>query len=221
MVERVTEPDFLRFTRQGYDRTAEAYADQFHQHLDNKPVDRAMLAAFAGLIVSTKNLRVADIGCGTGATTALLEGFGVQPFGIDLSPNMIQQARILNPTLGFTTGSMTDLDMTDSSVGGICAWYSIIHIPDDHLPKVFAEFGRVLAPGGLVLLAFQVGNKPRILTEAFGKPVDLTFLRRTPDSVESLLADAGLRTYARLVREPDNDGFESTPHAYLIAQKPD
>ncbi|SKN50450.1 Uncharacterised protein [Mycobacteroides abscessus subsp. abscessus] len=44
-----------------------------------------MLAAFAGLVACTKNSRVADVGCGTGATTALLEGLGVQPFGIDLS----------------------------------------------------------------------------------------------------------------------------------------
>ncbi len=179
-----------------------------------------MLAAFAGLVASTENLRVADIGCGTGATTALLQGFGVQPFGLDLSPNMIQQARILNPTLEFTTGSMTELDITDSGVGGICAWYSIIHIPDDHLPKVFAEFERVLTPGGLLLLAFQTGNKPRILTEAFGQSVNLTFRRRIPDAVESLLSAADLHMYARLIREPDDDGFESTPHAYLIAQKP-
>ncbi|MFA4085152.1 methyltransferase domain-containing protein [Mycobacteroides salmoniphilum] len=216
----MTEPDFLRLTREGYDRTAEAYAAQFHQHLDSKPVDRAMLAAFAGLVASTENPRVADIGCGTGATTALLESFGVQAFGIDLSPNMIQQARILNSTLEFTTGSMTELNISDNSLGGICAWYSIIHIPDDHLPKVFAEFERVLSPSGSLLLAFQAGNKPRILTEAFGQSVDLTFRRRIPDSVESLLADAGLHMYARLIREPDSDGFESTLHAYLIAQKP-
>ncbi|SIJ33004.1 methyltransferase [Mycobacteroides abscessus subsp. bolletii] len=216
----MTEPDFLRLTREGYDRTAKAYANQFHQHLDSKPVDRAILAAFVGLVATTENIRVADIGCGTGAATALLDHFGAQPFGIDLSPNMIQQARILSPTLDFMTGSMTKLDIPDTSVGGICAWYSIIHIPDDHLPKVFAEFHRVLTPGGWLLLAFQAGNQPRILTEAFGEPVDLIFRRRVPGAVESLLSAADLHMYARLIREPDDDGFESTPHAYLIAQKP-
>lgn len=179
-----------------------------------------MLAAFAGLVAATDNHRVADVGCGTGATTALLHSFGVEPFGIDLSPNMIEQARSLNPTLDFMTGSMTELDIAHSSVGGICAWYSIIHIPDEHLPQVFTEFERVLTPGGLILLAFQVGEKPRLLSAAFGCAVDLVFRRRKPDFVTLLLADTGLTPYAELVREPNNDGFESTPHCYLIARKP-
>jgi hypothetical protein len=44
--------------------------------------------------------------------------------------------------------------------------------------------------------------------------------RRQPDTVALLLDEAGLTPYAGLVREPDDGGFESTPHAYLIAQKP-
>ena len=53
---------------------------------------------------------------------------------------------------------MTSLDAADGSVGGICAWYSIIHIPLNTLPSVFGKFHCVLALGGLALLAFQVGH---------------------------------------------------------------
>jgi hypothetical protein len=52
----------------------------------------------------------------------------------------------------------------------------------------------------------------------FGEQVALTFYRRQPDAVAQLLDAAGLKPYAGLVREPNDDGFESTPHAYLIAQ---
>jgi hypothetical protein len=45
------------------------------------------------------------------------------------------------------------------------------------------------------------------------------FIRRQPDRVEDQLAAAGFHLYAQLVREPDDDGFESTPQAYLIARK--
>lgn len=214
----MADPEFLRLTREGYDRTAGPYAVRFHGHLDDKPVDRAMLSAFAGLVTLGNNTRVADIGCGTGATTAILSDLGVQPFGIDLSPAMIGEARRRNPGLDFTVGSMTELDL-DGSVGGICAWYSIIHIPDDHLESVFAECRRVLTPGGVLLLAFQVGNESRLLTKAFGQAVNLTFHRRAPEFIESLLALSGFQMYARLVREPDDDGLESTPQAYLIARK--
>jgi SAM-dependent methyltransferase len=216
----VIEPEFLRRTRDGYDRTAASYAERFHNHVDGKPVDRAMLAAFAGLVAQGGNIRVADVGCGTGSTTGMLQNLGVEAFGIDLSPEMVRQARQHNPHLGFEVGSMTDLNASDGSLGGVCAWYSIIHIPDEHLLTVFVGFSRVLTAGGWLLVAFQVGDQPRILAEAFDQKVDLCFHRRQPEHVEALLAESGLRPYSRLVRAPDDDGLESTPHAYLIARKP-
>ena len=114
---------------------------------------------------------------------------------------------------------MTDLDVADASVGGVCAWYAIVHTPDAHLARVFGEFHRVLVPGGLVLMAFQVGDAPRVVTNAFGLDVHLTFYRREPQWVSSQLVGAGFGLYAELLRQPDDDGFESTPHAYLIARK--
>jgi ubiquinone/menaquinone biosynthesis C-methylase UbiE len=179
-----------------------------------------VLAAFAGLIAKGPNNAVLDVGCGTGATTAILAKWGLTVSGLDVSPNMVAQARRLNPTLPFTVGSMTSLAAVDSSVGAVCAWYSIIHIPDEHLNAVFEEFHRVLVPGGLVLLAFQVGDQPRALSHAFGHEVNLTFFRRQPRSVANCLAENRFDLYTETVRQPDDDGFETTPHAYLIARKP-
>lgn len=215
----VNRRDFLAVTRDGYDRTAASYAERFHRHLDDKPLDLAMLNAFAALVAATPRRRIVDVGCGTGATTAILGGHGVDAFGIDLSPTMIIQAQRLNPDLNFRVGSMLDLDVPDADVGGVCAWYSTIHVPDAHLSAVFEEFHRVLIPGGLVLLAFQVGDQPRVLREAFGRDVELTFFRRQPHDVTRRLERAGLRRRAELVREPDGDGLECTPHAFVIAEK--
>ncbi|MEZ0054385.1 hypothetical protein ABIA30_005426 [Mycobacterium sp. MAA66] len=39
--------DFLSPTRDGYDRTAAAYAERFHRHLDDKPVDLGVVNVFA------------------------------------------------------------------------------------------------------------------------------------------------------------------------------
>lgn len=212
-------PDFVATVREGYDATAAMYVERFQHHLDDKPLDRAVLSAFAGLILKSQNSQIIDVGCGTGATTALLDGCGVVVSGLDLSPTMVAHARRLHPGLSFTVGSMTGLDASDSSIGGICAWYSIIHVPDEYLAGVFGEFHRVLAPGGWVLLAFQVGDEPRILSHAFGQEVNLTFLRRQPRSVANQLAKNGFDVYSKIVRQPDDDGFETTPHAYLIARK--
>ena len=73
---------------------------------------------------------------------------------------MVAEARRRNPDLNFQVGSMTDIDLADGRLDGICAWYSVIHVPDELLPDVFSEFRRVLRPGGWALLAFQVGDHP-------------------------------------------------------------
>ena len=65
---------------------------------------------------------------------------------------------------------------------------------------MFDEFYRVLIPGGLVLLAFQVGDAPRVLTNVFDQEVALTFVRRRPRQVEEYLVDSGFHIYAELVR---------------------
>ena len=213
----MTDLGFLESTREGYDVTASEYAERFHDHLQDRPLDRAMLAGFAGLV--DRGGVVADVGCGTGAAARMLANLGLDVLGIDLSPNMLAEARRRNPDLSFQVGSMTGLDFADGHFCGICAWYSVIHIPDEQLPDVFAEFHRVLRPGGLVLVAFQVGDQPRTFKEMFGEQVSLTFYRRQPDTVAQLLDEAGLEPYAALVREPNDDGFESTPHAYLIARR--
>jgi ubiquinone/menaquinone biosynthesis C-methylase UbiE len=127
---------------------------------------------------------------------------------------MFAHARSRHPDLGFTVGSMTDLDLADRSVGGVCAWYSTIHVPDPHLPKAFSEFHRILVPGGVALLGFQVGDEPRHLQQAFAMLIDLVFDRRSPDAVAHALSVAGLAVYAQTVREAEDDGIESTLPTY-------
>jgi len=216
----VTEPDFLRTARVFYDAVATDYAEHFHAWLASKPLDRALLAGFAELVRAGGVGPVADVGCGPGWVTAHLHGLGLTAFGVDLSSQMVEVARRAHPGLRFEVGSMMALDLPDGVLGGIVAMYSIIHIPQDRLPEVFAEFHRVLAPGGHVLVVFQVGDESLHLTGAFGHAVSLDFHRRQPDRVAELLSQAGLTLWARLLREPDDGGVEKTQQAYLLARKP-
>lgn len=218
----MTEPEFLRATRAAYDAVAEGYAIRFAAELAAKPLDRAMLAGFAELVRSAGNRPVADIGCGTGRVTAHLAALGLAVSGIDLSPGMIEVARQSHPGLRFDVGSMLALDLPDGALGGVLAWYSTIHLPDERLPDAFAEFHRVLAPSGYLLLAFQAGQGTLHRTEALGHVISLDFRRREPDQVAGLLGQAGFMVRARLLREPDDEGefTEQTRQAFVLAGKP-
>jgi SAM-dependent methyltransferase len=218
----VTEPDFLSATRAAYDAVAADYAVRFGAELAARPLDRGMLAGFAELVRAGGDRPVADIGCGTGRVTAHLASLGLSAFGVDLSPRMVAVARQAYPALRFEVGSMLALDLPDAALGGVLAWYSTIHVPDEQLPAAFAEFRRVLVPGGYLQLGFQVGDAPLHRTQALGHPVSLDSHHRPPDQVARLLSEAGLEVRARLVREPDDGGDfpEREPQAFLLARKP-
>jgi SAM-dependent methyltransferase len=213
----MTEPSHLRTTRAAYDAVAVAYAERFRAELERLPLDRALLAAFAELVQAAGAAPVADLGCGPGRVTAHLQSLGLTTFGVDLSPAMVALARQAHPGLRFDEGSMTALDLTDGVLGGILSWYSIIHTPPEQLPVVFAEFHRVLAPGGSLLLAFFAGDDPTQLAQAFDHKVSLAY-RWSPDRVAELLSQAGLVEFARLLREPDET--ERFQRGHLLARKP-
>ena len=176
------------------------------------------VVALAELVCTAGNGPVADVGCGPGRVTAYLSSLGSNAFGIDLSSAMVAEARRAHPDLRFDEGSMTALDLEDGALGGVVAWYSMIHTPPEQLPGVFAEFQRVLAPGGQLLLAFQVGDSRVRLEHTYGHVVSFDVYRLSPETITNQLAEAGLVVHAQLVREPD--ALETTRQAYLLARKP-
>lgn len=210
-------PEFLASTRTAYDTVAESYADLLRNELTNKPYDRAMLGAFADLVRDTSPATVVDAGCGPGRISAYLTCLGLDVFGIDLSPAMIAVARRDHPRLRFEQGTLDAIDAEDASLGGVVAWYSIIHTPPALLPTAFTEFHRVLSVGGHLLLAFQVGDERVLIEHGYGHDVRLHAYRLAPERIESLLDDAGFSVQARLVRQPGER--EKTPQAYLLASK--
>jgi SAM-dependent methyltransferase len=207
--------DYLDATRRSYDTTADAYAEWIRDELAAKPFDRSVLAVFAELVRGP----VADVGCGTGRITAHLAGLGVDVSGVDLSPGMLAVARRTHPGLTFTEATMTALPIADGTLGGVVAWYSTIHVPDEDLPAGLAEFRRVLRPGGLLQLAFQAGTGVEHRTRAADHDVSLTFHHRQPDAMADLLRANGFTVRAQLLRAPDTEGPypENTPQAYVLA----
>ncbi|MET9464504.1 class I SAM-dependent methyltransferase [Streptomyces sp. NPDC006544] len=210
----------LSTVRASYDAVAADYARLLSTELARKPLDRAVLAAFAECVRGedpSGGRVVADLGCGPGRVTAHLDGLGVRAFGVDLSPAMVAVARRSYPGLRFEVGSMGALDVADGVLGGVLAWYSTVHTPPSELSPLFAEFARVLAPGGYALIAFETGDEKIRLEHAYGHPVELDVYGAPPEHVAALLADAGLAEVARLIREPDAQ--ERSPQGFLLTRK--
>ncbi|MEV0678729.1 class I SAM-dependent methyltransferase [Actinosynnema sp. NPDC050436] len=208
---------WLADTRTSYDTVAHSYNDLVGHTLDEHPYLLASLALFADQVTAAGGGPVADVGCGPGQVTAHLHRLGVDAFGLDLSPGMVETARREHPGLRFDVGSMTDLDLPDDSVAGLLAFWSLIHVPDDGLPGVLAHFRRVVRPGGPVLVGFHVGDGTTLKTEGYGgHPMKVHVHRRHPGEVAGRLRDAGFEIEAHLLVKPD----DRTPGALVFARRP-
>jgi ubiquinone/menaquinone biosynthesis C-methylase UbiE len=209
---------FLTTTRASYDALAAEHADVVLSPLDDRPLDRALLTTFAELVRAGGGGPAADVGCGAGRVTVLLSRLGLDAFGIDLSPGMLTLARQNYPELRFDEGSMLDLQLPEGSLGGVLAYYSIIHIPWGQRAELFAEFHRVLAPGGVLMLVFQVGGELAQRTDYDGTAIELDFYRQQPDEVGQLLREGGFEVWMTAVRGRTEG--EKTDQGYLLARKP-
>lgn len=204
---------YLDETRLAYDTVAVDYALTLADLLAEDPFERAALGLFAELAAADPG-PVLEVGCGPGRITGHLASLGLDIAGVDLSPRMIEVARAAHPSVRFTVGTMAELDVPDGSLAGLVAWFSVIHLPPDARPVVFAEFRRVVRPGGPVALAFQIGDEVVRITQAYGHAVEANAYRLSPDRIVAELADAGftLRWQTFRAQEPP----AKTPTAYLI-----
>lgn len=131
----MVEHDALSATREAYDAAAASYAQLFRDTLRERPLDRAILSAFAEVVRASGDSQVADLGCGPGYVTAHLDELGLAAFGVDASPAMIELARQAYPGLRFDVGSMAALNIADGVLGGVLSRWSVIHTPPGNSPS--------------------------------------------------------------------------------------
>jgi SAM-dependent methyltransferase len=160
------------------------------------------------------------MGCGPGHVARYLHGRGVEVCGVDLAPGMVEQARQLNPEIAFMQGNMLALDVADEAWGGIAAFYSIIHLPRADVIRALREFKRVLRPGGVVLLAFHIGEETVHLDEWWDLPVALDFTFFRSDEMAGYLQAAGFDVEEVIERAPYPEVEHQSRRGYIFARKP-
>jgi SAM-dependent methyltransferase len=210
--------DIIRTIREDYDRLAEEYTRHIADELQHKPFDRELLDRFAAELKGRGD--ICDMGCGPGHVTRYLHDRGATVFGLDLSPGMIEQARKLNPGIAFREGNMLALEIPDATLAGIAAFYAIVNLPTESIAQAFREMARVLQPGGLLLLAFHIGDEVLREEELWGKKISMDFFLLRPVDIREWLERAGLVVEQVLEREPYPEVEYQSRRAYILARKP-
>jgi SAM-dependent methyltransferase len=203
----VRRPEDLDVVRDSYDRVADTYAHMVATtgtgDVRTQPWLKAAMDVFADAVAGRGP--VLDVGCGPGTVTDYLVERGVDASGVDLSPRMIEHARRLHPHCHFAVASATELELADSSLGGVMGWWSLFNLPRDVLPQVLTSFAHALVPGGHLIVATHVGSDDLVRTEAYGGvPVRWTTHRWQPEELTALIERAGLRLVAEVRLHPDD-----------------
>lgn len=208
--------------RRVYDTTATDYVAFVGTELSDETedaIDRAVLMAFVELTSAVGGGPVADLGCGPGRVAAFLGRAGLRTIGVDVSTRLARIAREAHPRIPFAGGQLSDLPLADACLGGAVCWYSMIYTPPEHLGRAFEEIGRVVSPGGLVLLAFQAGpGTPVRRSDAFGSGHPLTSYRHAPGVVAEGLEGAGFAIHATTLRSRARD-HEQSSQAFVVARR--
>jgi SAM-dependent methyltransferase len=202
-----------------YDRVAGEYAEQFCDEMDKKPFDRLMLEWLAEKVKGAG--RICDMGCGPGQIARYLHSLGVDACGVDLSEEMVRQAKRLNPEIPFRQGDMLTLTgVEDEAYGGIAAFYSIIHVPRSSVVDALRELKRVLRRGGVLLVTFHLGQETVHKDEWWGEEVSVDFHFYESAELKAHLTAAGFEVEEVIERDPYPPDVEfQSRRAYLFAKK--
>lgn len=219
-------PDESPTIESAYDRlsgTYEAYEDDpYCAHME--------FPAMTDLIPTVEGKRVLDAGCGRGRYAAWLRERGATVVGVDKSSEMVDRAReriggradIRRADIG------TSLEFADDSeFDGVVSGLSL-HYVEEWRPT-FAEFARILRPGGFLVfsthhpvddyIAFESENyfeteRQQMTWEAAGEDVAVSFFRRPFSAVINPLVESGFRVEELVEPTPTERFREKTPESY-------
>jgi ubiquinone/menaquinone biosynthesis C-methylase UbiE len=111
------------------------------------------------------NLKILDVGCGTGGQLRRLLDYGSNPrhlYGIDLSESRIEQARRLAPALNWSVASASQLPFDNASFDLILISVVMTSVLDETVRReISIELKRVLKPEGKILWFDFAFSNPR------------------------------------------------------------
>lgn len=119
----------------------------------HSPMSERWLYEIKNQLPQDRNLRVLDVGCGAGFFSVLLAKEGYQVTGVDLTPDMIENARILaaeeKTACDFLVMDAENLSFADESFDVVISRNLTWTLPD--VKSAYREWVRVLKKGGVLL----------------------------------------------------------------------
>jgi SAM-dependent methyltransferase len=115
------------------------------------PVIAIEHAAVGELIAARPPGAALDAACGTGRHARKLVDLGHTVAGFDLTPEMLERARVSVPEASFEVADLRRLPFADAAFQTVVCGLALSHLPD--LDVAIAELSRVLGSGGQLIIS--------------------------------------------------------------------
>jgi len=147
--------DRYQRTFQTWNKVASLYQDTFMDiELYNDTYD-----SFCQLIPK-RGARIFEIGCGPGNITRYLLSRrpDLDIEAIDISPNMIELARLNNPAADFKVMDCRDIDKLDAKFDGVMCGFCMPYLSQNDCAKLIVDCSSLLNVGGLLYFSTIEGD---------------------------------------------------------------
>lgn len=145
---------------------------------------------------------VLDIACGPGNITHYLleKRPDLKAWGIDLSANMLDLARMNNPSARFSLMDARAIDSIEKKFDGIICGFCLPYLNRSETQKLIQDVAGLLQPGGVFYLSTMEDDyeKSRVVTSSTG---DQTWMYFHPAEELSAAVDASGMTVTEVKRQ--------------------
>lgn len=199
-----------------WNKVASLYQDKFmNLDLYNDTYD------FICHFITKDKAKILEIGCGPGNITKYLlskrPDFDI--FGIDIAPNMIELAKINNPTASFCIMDCRYIDKIKSRYDGIICGFCLPYLSQKDSRKLIADCYDLLSENGMIYMSFVEGD-PGKSDFKMGSSGDKTyFYFYNLDDLKDQLQKSNFEEIKVFKVEYKNDEGEFDTHTILIANK--
>jgi ubiquinone/menaquinone biosynthesis C-methylase UbiE len=213
-------PDDDPIAEAAYDEMAGEYDEDIETNAYNAHLE---FPGTSSLVPDVDGNRVLDAGCGTGMYTAWLLEQGADVVGVDVSEEMLARAREkVGDRVEFHRADLGEpLEfLADDAFAGVLSALALSYVRDWR--AVFAEFARVLEPGGFLVFStghpmdtfpgHEESNYFEVERRTKEWAVEVPYYRRSFGEMVNPLVEAGFRVDRVL---------EPQPTAEFEAQRPD
>ncbi len=210
--------DKYAITIDTYNQAAKQYQDKFmDMNLYNDSYDK-----FCNLVVG-KNAQVFEIACGPGNITRYLlsrrPDFKI--LGIDLSPGMVELAKVNIPTADFLLMDCRNISSINKKFDAIMCGFCLPYLSREESAKLIADASELLNPSGIIYLSTMEGDydKSGFEKPSFSNQSKIFVHYHQANFLTKALADSGF-TIIDIQRQeyPEQDGTITTDMIFL-AQK--